>query len=268
MPEWNKRLRAARRELRLSPGDLARICGLSEASVRAYEVGRRRPTRDHLSRVLKCLQLDLQSRNEILIDAGLAPEATDPPDASLSRREAIRLIRDRPWPAFVLNEVMEVVGGNRVGLSLAGLTPAHLEDRVERSVLLIAARVVAPPARNSQLRDWGVISRRAIARMKAAGVGTLDDPDPYFAAILDRLSRGGPELLREFASLWDATPPHERTGVSWSFAAGWTLRDGSTLRLHCLATRVNTRDPIEIHDFIPADATSAAILERVSARRR
>jgi len=268
MSEWNKRLRAARRELQLSPGDLARICGLSEASVRAYEMGRRRPTRDHLLSVLKCLRLDLQSRNEILVAAGLAPEATDPPDASLSRREAIRLIRDRPWPAFVLNEVMEVVGGNRVGLSLAGLTPAHLEDRVERNVLLIAARVVAPPARNSQLRDWGVIARRAIARMKAAGVGTLDDPDPYLAAILDRMSRGGPEVLREFAALWDATPPHERTGVSWSFEAGWTLRDGSTLRLHCLVNRVNTRDPIEIHDFVPADTASTAILERVSARRR
>jgi transcriptional regulator with XRE-family HTH domain len=268
MPDWNTRLRAARRDLRLSPGDLARSAGLSEASVRAYEMGRRRPTRDHLSRVLGCLRLDLQSRNEILVGAGLAPEATDVADASLSRREATRLIRDRPWPAFVLNEVMEVVGANRIGLWLTGLTQADLDDRVERNVLLIAARVVAPPATNAQLRDWGVIARRAIARMKAAGVGTLDDPDPYFAAILDRIGRKGTELLHEFAALWDATPRHQRTGVSWSYEAGWTLRDGNTLRLLCLANRVNTQDPIEIHDFVPADATSAAMLERVTTRFR
>ncbi len=267
MADWNKRLRASRRDLGLSPGDLAARAGLSEASVRAYETGRRHPTREHLSRILECLRLDRQSRNELLVSAGLAPDAIDTQDGSLSRREAIRLIHDRPWPAFVLNEVMEVVGGNRIGLKLAGLTQKDLEDRVERHVLLIAARVVSGQPTSDEMRDWGVVARRAIARMKAAGVGTLEHPEPYFAALLDRIARGGPGLQREFAAHWESTPARTQPNVSWAFPAQWTLREGVSVRLHCVATRVNTQDPIEIHDFIPADATSAAMLERVIATR-
>lgn len=267
MPDWNKRLRAARRELGLGPGDLAERAGLSEASVRAYEMGRRHPTREHLSRILECLRLDRQSRNELFIAAGLAPDAIELPDGSMTRRETIRLIHDRPWPSFVLNEVMEIIGGNRIGLKLAGLTQKDLEDRVERSVLLIAARIVAAPPTNDQMRDWGVVAKRAIARMKAAGVGTLEHPDPYFAAILDRIARGGSALMREFAAQWESTPARAQPSVSWAFEAQWTLREGGNVRLHCVATRVNTQDPIEIHDFIPADATSAATLERIIATR-
>ncbi len=267
MADWNKRLRAARRDLGLSPGDLATRVGLSEASVRAYEMGRRHPTREHLARILESLRVDRQSRNEIFLGAGLAPDALEAPGGSMTRREAIRLIHDRPWPAFVLNEVMEVIGGNRIGLKLAGLTQKDLEDRVERNVLLIAARVVAAPPTNDQMRDWGVVARRAIARMKAAGVGTLEHPDPYFAALLDRIARSGSGLLREFAAQWESTPARAQPNVSWAFPAQWTLRNGGTVRLHCVATRVNVQDLIEIHDFIPADATSAAMLERVIAIR-
>lgn len=260
-------MRAARRDLGISPSDLASRAGLSEASVRAYETGRRRPTRENLSRILECLRLDRFTRNELFVGAGLAPDTIDAPLGSISRREAIRLVHDRPWPAFVVNEVMEVVGGNRIGLRLAGLTQKHLDDRVERNVLIIAARVVAEPPSTNQMRDWGVIARRAIARMKAAGVGTLEDPDPYFAALLDRIARGGSGLLREFSAQWESTPARAQPNVTWAFPAQWTVGDGGTLRLHCLATRVNTVDPIEIHDFVPADATSSAMLERIAAIR-
>jgi transcriptional regulator with XRE-family HTH domain len=74
MADWNKRLRAARRDLGLSTADLATRAGLSVASVRAYETGRRHPTREHLSQILDCLRLDRQTRNEVLVDAGLAPQ--------------------------------------------------------------------------------------------------------------------------------------------------------------------------------------------------
>ena len=264
MADWNKRLRAARQELGLGPGDLAARAGLSEASVRAYEMGRRHPTREHLSRILDCLRLDRQTRNELLVDAGLAPDALDPHDGSLSLREAIRLVHDRPWPAFVLNDVMEIIAGSRSGMWLAGLTHKDLGDRVERNVLVIAAKVVAA---TEHMGDWGRIARRAIARMKAAGIGTLGDPDPYFAAILDRIARVGAGLTREFAQQWDETPAEAPQVMSWSYSAQWTIRESGTLRLHCMAMRVNAHDPIEIHDFVPADAKSAAMLERVAAAR-
>ena len=73
--------------------------------------------------------------------------------------------------------------------------------------------------------------------------------------------------MREFSAHWESTPPRAQPNVTWAFPAQWTVDDGGTLRLHCLATRVNSQDPIEIHDFIPADATSAAMLERIVAAR-
>ena len=267
MADWYVLLRGARRDLGLRRAELAGRAGISEASVRAYEMGRRHPTREHLAEMLTCLRLDRRSRNDVLINAGFAPDAIDMPDGSLSRKEAARLVHERPWPAFVLNEVMEVVASNRVGTRLTGLTRQDLEDRVDRNVLVIAARVVAAPT-SGQMRDWGMAARRVIARMKAAGVGTLDDPDPYFAALLERIAWGGRGLLHEFAAQWEATPPGGQPAMSWSYPAHWTLRDGGTLNLHCVATRVNTQDPIEIHDWIPADAASAAMLEVVVASRR
>jgi transcriptional regulator with XRE-family HTH domain len=265
MPDWNKRLRAARRDLAISPGDLAARAGLSEASVRAYEMGRRHPTRDHLSCILDCLRLDRQSRNELFVAAGLAPDAIELPDGSMTRREAIRLIHDRPWPAFLMNDVMEIIAASRVGMRLARLTQKDLDDRIERSVLVVAARNVAPPASDRGLRDWGTLARRVMARMKAAGVGTLDRPDAYFAALLDRIEGVGPGLIRELTAQWEEIAPEPQLTVTWSYRAQWTLRDGATLRLFCVATRVNTQDLIEIHDLIAADATSAAMLERIAS---
>ena len=266
MPDWNKRLRAARRDLGLRPADLAARAGVSEASVRAYETGRRHPTREHLSWIMECLRLDRQTRNELFIDAGLAPDAVDAQEWSLTRRDVNRLLHDRPWPAYAVNEVMEVLAGSRAGMRLAGITPKDLEDRVERNVVVIAADVVA--ARPQGMRDWGIIAQRAIGRMKAAGVGTVDNPDPYFAALLDRIGRRGPNLLHEFTAQWEATSPESDVLVSRSFPAQWTLRSGAVLRLHCLATRVSVEDQIEIFDLIPADAESAGLLERVVARRQ
>ena len=266
MADWYVLLRCARRDLGLSPAYLAERAGVSEASVRAYEMGRRHPTREHLAEMLNYLRLDRRSRNEVLIAAGFAPDAIDMPDGSLSRRDAAHLVHERPWPAFVLNEVMEIVASNRIGGRLMGLTRHDLDDRVERNVLVIAARVVAAPT-TDQMRDWGVVARRVIARMKAVGVGTLDDPDPYFAAILERIARGGRGLVREFAAQWEETQPEGQPSVSWSYPARWTLRDGRTLNLHCVAARVNSRDPIEIHDLIPADAASAGLLYEGAAAR-
>jgi transcriptional regulator with XRE-family HTH domain len=266
MADWNKRLRAARRDLGLSTADLATRAGLSTASVRAYETGRRHPTREHLSQILDCVRLDRQTRNELFVDAGLAPDAVERHAWSLSRRDVLRLLHERPWPAFALNDVMEVVAASRVGMRLTGLAQKDLEDRVARNVLVIAARIVAAQA-VEQNRDWGTITRRAIARMKAVGVGTIDNPDPYFAAVLERIARGGASLMREFSAQWEETPARGQPTVAWAFPARWTLNNGNTLRLHCVATRVNTQDPIEIHDFIPADAASSVMLERIAAAR-
>jgi len=129
------------------------------------------------------------------------------PAGSLSRKEAARLVNARPWPSFVVNELMEIIAGNRTGLLLAGLNRQRMANRVERNVLVIASRIVSTPS-NEQVRDWGVAARLAIARVKAAGAASIEAPDAYHAAVLERIARGDARLVRELTRLWDATPPH------------------------------------------------------------
>lgn len=269
MADWNTQLREARRNLGLTHEELAKRAGMSAASLRAYELGRRHPTREHLSSLLRALRFDLRSRNAALISGGFAPESVEAPAGALSRREAARLIRARPWPSFVINELMETVAGNRPGLLLTGLTRKRMADRVERNSLVIASRAFSAPSAD-QLRDWGAVASLAIARAKASGIGSLEAPDAYFAAVLERVARGDPKLIRELTLLWDATPPLMAQTPAWSYAGDWTVNDSETIRFHCLAVRVNPQDLIEIHDWIPADAASHHLLQRhlATLRRR
>ncbi len=267
MADWTTQLREARRDLGLSHEELAERAGMSAASLKAYELGRRHPTREHLCRLLRALRFDLRSRNEALISSGFAPESVEAPAGSLSRREAARLVNARPWPSFVVNEMMEIIAGNRIGLLLAGLNRQRMADRVERNVLVIASRIVSSPS-NEQVRDWGVAARLAIARVKAAGIASLDAPDAYFAAVLERIARGDARLVRELTLLWDATPAHMPETVAWDYPADWTLPAGESMRLHCLAIRVNALDFTEIHDWIPADGESWSLLHGYLAALR
>jgi transcriptional regulator with XRE-family HTH domain len=267
MADWYVLLRAARRDLGLSPANLAVRAGISEASVRAYEMGRRHPTRERLAALLTCLRIDRRSRNDMFISAGFAPEAIDEPEGSLTRNEAAHLANERPWPAFVVNELMEMIAANRAALRLTGMRRAVLDDRVERNVMVLAARVVSA-APTEQTGDWGVAASRAIARMKAAGIGSPERRDKYFEALLDRMAAGDPGLARQFMVLWESTPAERPVSVSWSYPARFTLPSGETLQLHCVATRVNTRDGTEVHDWIPANLASYALLDGVIAARR
>jgi hypothetical protein len=60
-----------------------------------------------------------------------------------------------------------------------------MADRVERNSLVIASRAFSAPSAD-QLRDWGAVASLAIARAKASNIGSLEAPDAYFAAVLDR----------------------------------------------------------------------------------
>jgi hypothetical protein len=164
---------------------------------------------------------------------------------------------------------MEIIAGNRSGLLLTGLNRQRMADRIERSVLVIASRVVSSPSAD-QIRHWGVAAQRAIARVKAAGIGSLEAPDAYFAALLDRIARGDPRLVRELTLLWDATPAHLPETIVWDYTDDWTVPNGDTMHFHCVAARVNTQDFTEIHDWIPADVESYSVLHRhlATLRRR
>ena len=150
MPTWNAQLRAARESRGVSRQALADLSGQSVESLRSYELGRRRPTREHLSRLLACMKLDQPSRNLILAGAGFAPETPVErfPEPNIPTREAVRLIRERPWPAFLLNRRLEVLAVSGAAWHLLGLPDREVSGR--RNVLTaVTHRAIA-----SHIVDW------------------------------------------------------------------------------------------------------------------
>ncbi len=111
--DWRQQLKAARRALGTSRASLALMAGVSEATVKAYELGRRRPSRKSLEAILDALKLDAARRNKVLAAVGFLPVDTlFSPERSrgyfYTVDEAANEIERQPWPACVVNDVMEV----------------------------------------------------------------------------------------------------------------------------------------------------------------
>ena len=117
--EWRTALRAARRQSRLSLRTLAEESGLSVQTVRAYEIGRRRPKRDSLLKILAVLDLTAADANALLEQAGFAPEAGlysthEFPEYEFQVHELQRFVDKRPWPAIATDDAIRVLAANRV----------------------------------------------------------------------------------------------------------------------------------------------------------
>ena len=115
--EWRVALRAARRQSRLSLKDVAEQSGLSIQAVRAYEIGRRRPKRESMLKILGVLELTAADANALLEQAGFAPEAgLYPPHEFPEYAFRVEELNDpgqRPWPAIATDDAIQVLAVNR-----------------------------------------------------------------------------------------------------------------------------------------------------------
>ena len=262
METWNAELRAVRESRGISREELADRCGLSVNSLRSYELGRRRPTREHLSRILKCLKLDGPPRNLILVRAGFASDAPVErfPEPSIPTKEAVQLIRQRPWPAFLLNAQAEILAVSGAAWRLLGVPDRELSRR--RSVLTLATRsAIATRAEN-----WDELVSGMIQFFKAAvpEEASLDTPGPYLASILKQLTRGDAALMERFVELWKNTPPFRGRMTGLMYRCLWKAPSG-TMGFTCHIGCLNTEIGLYAHTWIPADARSHLLLEGLLA---
>jgi transcriptional regulator with XRE-family HTH domain len=265
MPTWNAQLRAARESRRISRQALADLSGQSFESLRSYEGGRRRPTREHLLSLLKCLKVDQPSRNLILVGAGFASESPVEryPEPNLSTNEAVHLIRGRVWPAFLLNQRAEILAVSGATERLIRLVDPGRNLSARRSVLTAATRrAIAARAENWDQLVTGLI------RFFKAGVpeeADLDAPGPYLKAILKQLTAGDPALMTRFIELWEATPPFQGRMTGFEYSTIWNAPVVGTIRFSCLVSCLNTEVGLYAHTWIPADAKSHLRLEKLQA---
>jgi transcriptional regulator with XRE-family HTH domain len=269
-PAWCRLLAEARESVNLSQERLALISGVSLGSVKAYEQGRRHPSRTQLVAMLDAMRVSRIARNGLLVAAGFAaesvPEPTEGRHRGVTREEAIREIGAYRWPAFLCNESAEILGANTAGRKLWQIEPFGSLCRLGDPVLCVATH----PEVCRRLVNWDEAVAQQIAGWKShyQGAETLDEPSAYFESILARLNRGDPQAVKRFLQLWDVTPPAYQALQRWPYRIVWDEPGYGVMRFQCFAWSINREDGLDIDDWIPADAETWVTLDRFLGEAR
>lgn len=262
MLDWHEQLRVARESAGMSRREVAVTSRLSADSLRSYELGRRRPTREHLLHVLQCIKVDQATRNRILAGAGFAIETPIDrfPEPNVSTKEAVKMARERPWPAFLVDSKLEILALSAPAWRLLGQFDRDLPAR--RSVLTVITRREV----RTRVQNLTPILSLVVQFFKH-GVpheSSLERPGPYLSRILQQLVGGDPALVAKFSELWAATPPFQTRITGTVYPCVWNS-DVGTMRFNGLITCLNAAEGLYCHNWIPADAQSHLLLEKLLA---
>ena len=255
---WRKRLKQARTKLGLSRRALAERVGISGETVRGYEQARRKPSRARLVAVLDALQFDRGWRNEILLDAGFAPDGLAQRPSNIgawmfTEDEASSEIATYEWPAFVLTERAQVVAANPLVQRLWGVDmELEYPDPLERNLLAVAS----DPRFADRCLNWDEVIALLIGTFKTyhRQPESIEEPTPYFAAALSRFLAGDPKYVARFAELWEAAPESVAVKIRWTYAVVWKIEGVGVMHFRGTASAANESDGLTFHDWIPLDA--------------
>jgi transcriptional regulator with XRE-family HTH domain len=266
--DWRQSLREARTRERLSRAALARTASVSPETVRNYEDGRRPATAPTLKKLLDALKLERGARNQLLLDAGFAPDGfTLRPSYNLDYtiEQAADLIETYAWPSFVMNEMHEVLAANATAQELWGVDLRHeFADPIERNLLSVASN----PRFAERCVNWdeavGVIA--AGFKSHTRGPEDIDAPSPYMQAVLERFFAGDEKYVKRFLDAWEKAPYRE-IRMRWSYPVVWDEPDAGRMRFHGLVSSMSESDGYACNDWIRLDAATWDALERVKERR-
>ena len=266
MSIWGEQLRELRRGRHRSIADLSACTGVSQASIRSYEAGRRHPTSAHLNRLLDCLAADAPTRTAVLAGAGFASDrdATPYVATGAAPEHAIGLLTRRTWPAFLVNHRGEVLAVNEPMEKFLGL-PRSRAGAPHPSILTFATRRAM--ARRSA--NWDMAVTVMIRGFKAGNPReeSLDAPSPSFAPLLDAVCAGDPRLVAKFSALWSTLPAWRGPFAGVVYETIWKAPAHQTIHFKCAINCINAEAGLYFHDWIPADSTSFRLLEEQLAGR-
>jgi transcriptional regulator with XRE-family HTH domain len=271
MTEWFKMLSAARTKLGVDQAALAARAGISLGSLKAYETGRRHPSRPYVTAILDALKVDKSERNQILAAAGYASDFYQLGPWSdgqfmFTAEEATEFIAGYPWPAFVLNEMMEVVAANDAAQRLWAVDlRTEFLGPLERNLLGVAS----DPRFAERCTNLPEVLTLMASIMKGhyRGPETLDEPSPYFAAMLERFLAGDPKYIQPFLRAWQHAVP-ATVKIRWEYPIVWTDPDVGVMRFRGMVNPASEPDGLAFNDWIPLDADTWTALTRLQEPRR
>ena len=201
---------------------LAAVSGVSFGSVKAYEAGRRHATRPMLAKLLDAMKISRAIRNEVLTAAGFAPDddpLVDPKARRIKREEALDEIARYRWPSMLISENAEILGANVAARKLWQIEPFGSLFKLGDPAITVATH----PEIVKRIVNWEEAVGQQIAGWKSQmqGEESLDEPSPYFARVVEQLTRGEPEYVQRFVELWEHTQPGFNVQHRWPYKILW-----------------------------------------------
>jgi transcriptional regulator with XRE-family HTH domain len=271
MAEWFQMLYEARVRLHLSQAELAARSNVSLPSVKAYEQGRRHPSRPYLTAMLEALHLERSQRNAIMAAAGYATDGLTVgpwtrPNFMYTLDEASVHIENYRWPAFAATEFMEVCAANSIAQKLWRTdVTTEFPGLPARSVVNFAS----DPRFVERIENLDEAFKVIAAGFKGhpRRPERLDEPNPYVAAAIQRLLMGEKKYVDAFMAAWETATPAEPK-VRWNYPLVWRDDALGNFTFTCLVTPASEPDGLVFHDWIPANAPTWARLEELAASTR
>lgn len=249
-----EQLRAWRTRRRRSQLDVALEANISARHLSFLETGRSRPSRGMLLRLAERLSIPPRERNRLLVAAGYAPAHPERPlgDGQMAPILAAieRLLKAyEPYPALAIDRRWELVAANAaVQPLLAGIAPNLLEPPLNMLRLSLHPEGLAPRIRN--LGAWRTHTfRRLQEQFEASGDG----------ALLDLLAE-----LRAYPG-GEASEEPSADGLALPLVLGSPVGDLTLLGTITIFGTPHdvTLSELAIEAFLPADAATAAALQRL-----
>jgi transcriptional regulator with XRE-family HTH domain len=264
MGEWFTSLSAARQRVGLSQADLAARASVSLATVKAYEQGKRHPSRPYLIALMDAMKLEVMERNDLLEAAGYASDADEVVPSlgplQFTKERAQEEIDRARWPAFVLNEMSEVVVANDAALALWGVSLADYPTVSDRSLLSF----VSDPRFADRIGNWdeAVGTIASVFKGHFRGGEDLNDPSPVFRTMLEKFLAGDPGYVARFLKLWQEVEPAPFL-MRWHYRVVWEEPGASRMEFDGVVSNCNEHEGWSFNDWVPVDAGTWEALSRV-----
>ena len=249
---------AARTRLGLSQAELAKRAVVSLAAVKSYEQGTRHPSRPYLVALLDAMKIEREERGAILVAAGYAHDWQElgpvEGDLDYTLEGAQAAIDCTPWPAFVVNENVEVIAANKLVQQFWGVDlRTEFLDQTERNMLIMASE----PRFAAHVANWDEAVGTMVAMFKGhhRGAEALDNPSPNFKAILDRFLAGDPQYIARFLKLWQEVEPRQPE-QRWSYPMVWNADGIGLIRFQSMVSNASFKRSWAFNDWTPTDADS------------
>lgn len=265
--DWIGAIKTWRERRGLSQPQLAERSGISLGSIKSYETGARRPSKEALESLISALGIPVDEANQILGGAGYAvdwrglfEERYAPPTIEEMSEQAGGVL----WPVLVTNQAFDLVVANVAAQRLFEVDLTRdFTGYGERNVL----SRLTDDGFAERMENWDEVVTFMCALAKADPRWRTPDPArpaPWLEEAVKRLLDGSPARIKRLMELWEAAEPIPH-GIMRPYTVRWR-HNGQSLSFSCRMVMADIWGEMHWNEWIPANAqTWAAMQEFVSA---